>query len=269
MSLLPILALLQLQVPAPVGFVNDFANVIGPREEQIMEILIEEVRQKSRGEIVVVTLPDLSGRAAMEVARDIGREWGVGAMGEAGDRARNAGVVLLLKPGRRPGDGRSDIFIATGTGAGGFITDALAGRIRDAIGSAAVQAGSFSSGLLVGVQMLAEAYAREYEFALTGRIAPPQRSRSRPGRRSPMGTIFLLLFLILIMAAGGGRRRGLGRGRYGLMGGGMGHFLLLSMLMGGGRYRGGGWGGGGFGGGGFGGFGGGEAYPGGGAGGSF
>ena len=171
MILLPILAVLQLQIPEPVGFVNDFANVISPREEQIMEILIAEVRQKSGGEIVVVTLPDLDGRAAMQVARDIGREWGVGAMGEAGDRARNAGVVLLLQPGRRPGDGRSDIFIAT-AGSGGFITDALAGRIRDAIGSRAVQAGSFSSGLLVGVQMLAEAYAREYQFALTGRIAP-------------------------------------------------------------------------------------------------
>ncbi len=83
MSLLPILAVLQLQIPEPVGFVNDFANVISPREEQIMEVLIAEVRQKSRGEIVVVTLPDLDGRVAMQVARDIGREWGVGAMGEA------------------------------------------------------------------------------------------------------------------------------------------------------------------------------------------
>ena len=209
MILLPILAVLQLQIPEPVGFVNDFANVISPREEQVMEILIAEVRQKSGGEIVVVTLPDLDGRAAMQVARDIGRQWGVGAMGEAGDRARNAGVVLLLQPGRRPGDGRSEIFIATGTGAGGFITDALGGRIRDAIGNRAVQAGSFSSGLLVGVQMLAEAYAREYQFALTGRIAPQQRSRSRTSRRSPLGTIFLLLFLILMMAGGRGRR---GRG---------------------------------------------------------
>ena len=56
-------------------------------------------------EIVVVTLPDLAGRAAMQVARDIGRQWGVGATGQAGDRARNAGVILLLKPGQRPGLG--------------------------------------------------------------------------------------------------------------------------------------------------------------------
>ena len=52
----------------------------------------------------------------MEVARDIGREWGVGAQGGAGDRARNAGVVLLLKPGARPGDGQADLFISTGLG---------------------------------------------------------------------------------------------------------------------------------------------------------
>jgi uncharacterized protein len=208
MFILPILAALQLQIPQPVGFVNDFAGVIGPREERAMAVLIEEVRQKSRGEIVVVTLADLGGREAMEVARDIGRTWRVGAMGEAGDRARNAGVVLLLKPGERPGDGRSDIFIATGTGAEGFITDARAGRIRDAVGQAAVRGGNFSSGLLVGVQMLSEAYAEEFGFDLTGRIA--QAPRAPPRRRTgiPIGTIVLLVFFILIMA--GGRGRGVG-----------------------------------------------------------
>ncbi|MCZ6856630.1 MAG: TPM domain-containing protein, partial [Gemmatimonadetes bacterium] len=106
------LAALQLQIPEPVGFVNDFANVIHDRDERAMSILIDEVRRQSRGEIVVVTLRDLDGREPMDVARDIGREWGVGGMGGAGDPARNAGVVLLLKPGRRPGDGNSDLFIS-------------------------------------------------------------------------------------------------------------------------------------------------------------
>src|SRR4051812_40406023 len=103
-----------------------------------MLAVIDEVRQKSRGEIVVVTLPDLGGRAASDVARDIGRQWKVGAIGGAGDAARNAGVVLLLKPGARPGDGQAEIFIATGSGSEGFLTDIATGRIRDAIGQEAV-----------------------------------------------------------------------------------------------------------------------------------
>ena len=72
----------QLQIPAPVGFVNDFAGVIDTGAAQRMTAVIQEVRSKSGGEIAVVTLPDLGGRAPSDVARDIGREWGVGAVGQ-------------------------------------------------------------------------------------------------------------------------------------------------------------------------------------------
>jgi len=126
------LCITQLQIPQPVGFVNDFAGVIDAQDERAMIDLIEEVRQKSRGEIVVVTLADLGGRPPIEVARDIGRTWRVGAMGGAGDQARNTGIVLLLRPGARPGDGQSELAIGTGLGTEGFIPDLIAARIRDA-----------------------------------------------------------------------------------------------------------------------------------------
>jgi uncharacterized protein len=142
-----------------------------------MVVLIEEVRARSGGEIAVVTLPDLGGRASIEVARDIGRQWGVGARGGPGDRARNAGLVLLLKPGARPGDGRAEIAIATGGGVEGFITDARAGRIRDAIGRVAVERGSYAAGLVHGVQLVAQAYAEEFGFRLSGVPRPVGQTR--------------------------------------------------------------------------------------------
>lgn len=273
---LPLLVLLQLQIPEPVGFVNDFAGVIDDASRTTMLAVIEEVRAKSRGEIVVVTLTDLGGRPAAEVARDIGREWKVGAMGQAGDPARNAGVVLLLKPGVRPGDGQADLFIATGTGAEGFITDARAGRVRDAIGRTAVRDGSYAAGLLVGVALLAQAYADEFGFELTGATVRPPVPRGTTADRS--GVLLVLFFVLMLtialpaLAAGGGGPGGPLRRRRG----GLAQALLLGAILGGHRRRGGwgggwggGFGGGGFGGGGFGGFGGGGGFSGGGAGGSF
>src|SRR2546422_9554042 len=59
-----------------------------------MEAVIAEVRAKTRGEIAVVTLPDIADRPAADVALEIGRRWGVGAKGEAGDPAKNLGVVV-------------------------------------------------------------------------------------------------------------------------------------------------------------------------------
>src|SRR5262245_2232313 len=88
----------QIQVPTPVGFVNDFANVISPQTSARLDRIVQNVREKSGGEIVVVTLPDLNGRDPADVAREIGRQWRVGAAGGPGERARNAGVIILLVP---------------------------------------------------------------------------------------------------------------------------------------------------------------------------
>src|SRR2546428_10100503 len=100
--------------PPPRGYVSDFAGVLDAASVSHMEAVIAEVRAKSRGEIAVVTLPDIGDRAASDVALQIGRQWGVGAKGAAGDPAKNLGVVVLLVPlkNRRPGNGRA--FIATG-----------------------------------------------------------------------------------------------------------------------------------------------------------
>src|SRR5256885_4318345 len=85
-------------LPSPSGYVNDFAGVLDPAAVSRMDAVIAEVRAKSRGEIAVVTLADLGDRAASDVALQIGRQWGVGAKGAAGDPAKNLGVVVLLVP---------------------------------------------------------------------------------------------------------------------------------------------------------------------------
>src|SRR5213596_2153675 len=94
------------EIPAPRGFVNDFADVLSPETESRIQAIVDEVRAKSGGEIVVVTLPDLGGRPLDDVALRIGREWKVGAKGEAGDPNRNNGTVVLVVPKETSKDGR-------------------------------------------------------------------------------------------------------------------------------------------------------------------
>jgi uncharacterized protein len=251
--------LLQLQLPAPTGYVNDFAHVIDDSSRTAMAAVIDQVRAASGGEIVVVTLSDIGDRAPIDVARDIGRAWKVGAQGAAGDPRRNTGVVVLLVPGGHPGDGKAKFAIATGSGAEGFVPDALAGRIRDEVGRTSVSAGSYAAGLVAGVEMLAGAYAKEFGFTLTGAPAPAPEEAPEAGHRGA-GAANLIFFLVLaIVFLAIGRRR---RGR----GGGLVQGMILGSLFSGRR---GGWGGGGFGGGGFGGFGGGGGFSGGGASGGF
>lgn len=271
------------QLPSPPrGFsatqadmVVDNAQVLSADAVDRINRLIFDVKGKSGGEIVVVTMPDIAGRDVGDVALNIGREWKVGANAAIGDRARNAGVVVLVVPKETSSDGRGHISIQTGQGVEGFITDGTAGDIRrEAI--AYFQRQDYSGALEMVTQRLAQRYGQEFNFSVDSGLVDarylPTASPQRVGRGIPP-QIFLLAFigLLFFLSAMGRASRG-GRGG----GGGRGclYALIADSIIHGGHRR-GNWGGGGFGGGswggggGFGGFGGGGGFSGGGSSGSW
>src|SRR5207247_9663005 len=182
----------------PRGYVNDFAGVLDAAAVRRMEALIIEVREKTRGDIAVVTLADIGGRAQADVALEIGRQWGVGAKGEAADPAKNLGVVVLLVPrqNHRPGSGK--VFIATGRGAEGFLPDARTGRIRDAM-TPYFASERYGDGLEMGVRLIAQAFAEEFGVTLVGAARPP-RAPDRPGwdGRQPIQLIFSVALRVVL-----------------------------------------------------------------------
>src|SRR6266581_9420881 len=194
-----LLVLAQIAIPAPRGYVNDFAGVLDPAAVRRMEALITEVRDKTRGEIAVVTLPDIGDRAPVDVAVQIGRQWGVGAKGGAGDPAKNLGVVVLLVPRRnhRPGTGK--IFIATGRGAEGFLPDARVGRIRDAK-TPDLARGAYGAGLAQGVDLIAQAFAQEFGVTLSGVPSPEPDERGVP--QFPVKWLIIALDLLIVLSRG-------------------------------------------------------------------
>ena len=222
LALLVVLA--QVAIPSPRGYVNDFAGVLDSAAIAHMEAVITEVRSATRGEIAVVTLPDIGDRPASEVALQIGRQWGVGATGEAGDPTKNLGVVVLLVPRQNHHPGTGDIFIATGRGAEGFLTDAAAGRIRDAMLPQLAQE-QYGPALSLAVDLIAQAFAQEFgvTFSSPEYVPPPPQN---PMPSIPIGFIIAAIVLLIILT----------RGRIFLL-----PFWLSSMRGGSGR----GWGGGG------------------------
>jgi uncharacterized protein len=150
----------QLRLPAPEGYVNDFAHVIAPAYADSIRAVIDDVRRKSGGEIVVVTLPSLDGDPIADVALRIGREWKIGRKGQPGDRARGTGVVVLLAMKERAWR------IENGTGAETFITAAEAGRIGREGMVPELRAGNVGRALLAGVDSLAAQFAARFHFQL-------------------------------------------------------------------------------------------------------
>jgi uncharacterized protein len=249
-------------LPQPVGYVNDFANVLSPEAEARIDDLARRVHAATRGDMVVVTLPDLQGRPVEEVALRLGREWKVGADAAIGDQARNAGVIILVVPKETASDGRGRCRIETGQGAEGFITDATAGALcREQ--TPRFRAQDYSGALEQLAFAVGDRYAAAFGVTLDGQPREVRRSRQSDENPGAFAFLVLLVILFIVFSSLGGRRR---RGCVGCIplpipGPG----IHIGGMRGGG-WSGGGFGGGGFGGGGFGGFGGGGGFSGGGGG---
>ncbi|HLG05333.1 MAG TPA: TPM domain-containing protein, partial [Gemmatimonadales bacterium] len=197
----------------PSGYVTDMARVLDPATAARITERAERLRQATGAEIAVAILPSIGDRAPVDVAVAIGRAWGVGARAEVGDPRRNAGIIVLLVP-RRPGDPNSGhIFIASGQGVEGYVTDLQTGRVRDLM-IPYFRDGNYGAGLEAGVGELAALVARGMGVTDTS-LVPPRRGPA-PGLRVLTVILVAALFVLLIAVAirqGGGSGPGTRVGR--------------------------------------------------------
>src|SRR5215471_16194416 len=78
-------------LPAPTGYVNDYANVIDAGTKQRLETILTNLKQRADIEIAVVTVPTTGDQDIFDYSLAVARGWGIGAKG--GDKA---GLLLLV-----------------------------------------------------------------------------------------------------------------------------------------------------------------------------
>lgn len=242
--------------PRPARLVNDLAGILSGGEQAALEQKLVAFSDSAGSQIAVVTVPSTDGVAPVDYATEILREWGVGRAGV------DDGVVLLVAVDDR------EVFITTGYGAEGALTDATSGTIVRSILVPQFRQGAFYAGI--------DGATDAIMAALTGQFEAPTRGPAASGGDGEIGSVLcclLLVFIVLVVLSsrtkappGGGSGSGRSRRRRSSGPG----IIFLPGFGGGGGFSSGGFGGGGggFGGGGFGGFGGGFG-GGGGAGGSW
>ena len=258
--------------PPLTGRVVDQAHLLSPAQVADLSSKSEALEAQSGRQLVVATVNSLEGYPIEDYAYRLGRAWKIGSS------KNNDGVVLVVAPNERK------VSIATGYGAGGFMTDAMSGIIiREAIlPHFKRNPPDYGGGIVAGADAMIKQMSLPPEEAQKNVAAAEhaQKQRQHSGG-NPLPVIFwamIIGFVLLSMA----RRAGGRRYRYrGVGGGGVNPWIVLWGLNelsrasrdrdggGGGSWGGGGgWGGGGFGGGG--GFsGGGGSFGGGGASGSW
>ena len=226
-------------LPAPTGYVSDFAGVLSESTKYNLENLCTQVDRQAHSQIAVVTIKTLDNDQPIdEFATALEEKWKVGRKGTD----RGVLMVVVMNPRK--------YRIEVGYGLEGILNDAKVGDIGRAMVPSLSQ-GDYNTGITLGVQQIARVIAADAGVTLN--LTQPVHQYHRQQAPTQISFVQLLLgggaiLLILFFLAK--------TGNMGVI------FFLLGNLMGGGGYRGGRGGGGGGrdgDGGGFGGFGGGSS----------
>jgi uncharacterized protein len=247
--------------------VVDQADILTPEQEADLKSKAEALYSQTGRAYAVATVKSLEGYPVEDYAYRLGRAWGLG------EKDKDNGVLLLVAPNERKVD------IATGYGAGGYMTDAMSGIIirQDILPHFKQSPPDYGGGIEAGTDAIIKQMSLSPDEAERN-IAAAQQAQQKRQHSSGGGLPVFFWLLIIGFVVLSHFRRGVGR-RYRHRHGGISPWVVLWGLnelsrgsrgggWGGGSWGGGGGGWGGGGGGSFGGFGGGS-FGGGGASGSW
>ncbi|WP_101773397.1 TPM domain-containing protein [Peptostreptococcus faecalis] len=105
------------------NFYLDQLDVLKEDTKEHINSVNKELEEKTKAQIVVVTIKNLDGKSAEEYGLNLGRKW------EVGDKDENNGIVIIV--GYEPSTKKYSTAIQVGYGLEGAINDAKAGRIID------------------------------------------------------------------------------------------------------------------------------------------
>lgn len=253
-------------LPAPTGYVNDYAKVIDDATRQKLESRIREFNQSSnpKVEIAVATVRTTGDRPIFEYSLAVARGWKIGAKSDD-----NPGLLLFVAVDDRK------YFTQISRNLEDELPDGLAGSIQREYLVPEFKKGNYGKGISDTI----EKYILTIEASQRGETPPTDaantvRERDLVDRTFDAipnwvcrGICILIVILFLISLFSGKGKGGGGSGGSGVASGIL--WAILSSAANSGGSSSGGWSGGGGSSGGWGGFGGGGDFGGGGAGGDW
>lgn len=126
----------------PVGFVNDFANILSAPDKAALESKLSMFEKETGVEITVATVQSLGDDDVDDYAVKLFQEWGVG------DQRADNGLLILVAPNDR------EARIEVGYGLEGTITDAQASVVLNDIFFPAFKQGDYAGGLNDGIDKI-------------------------------------------------------------------------------------------------------------------
>ncbi len=178
-AIIPSDALLQRLRPEPGRLVSDFAGLLSPTEQEVVEQRLLEVNQKTGAQFAVVTLKSLEGGQIDDFAVKLFKKWGIG------EKAKDNGVLLLVALHEHKAR------VEVGYELEPILPDALAGRVLDEQLFPAFKQHRYAAGILAAVNRVAGIIER-------GEPARSHQPVGRPKLAPALIGLFLLFSLLLV-----------------------------------------------------------------------
>lgn len=187
------------EYPRPVGFVNDFADVIPGDIRAKLAAIAAELEQKTGAEIVVVTVRTTGNIDIHGYSVELFTRWGIGKKGQ------DNGLLVIAAIDDR------QMWIKTGYGLEETIPDAVASQVYRNILRPSFIKGEYGQGLLATVQVLAERIAGHAGVKLTSLDGLPPVPQDEVSRKStspfvPLAFAFGVFILLIVARISGGPR---------------------------------------------------------------
>lgn len=171
--------------PAPTQniFVQDYADMFSPETEQYIQKTANNLRTKTKAEVVVVSIQSLEGNDIKDYTNELFNAW------KPGDKKLNNGIIILVAKAEHK------VRFEVGYGLEGAINDAKAGDIiRNAIIPSFKQ-NKYDEGIKAGFNGIVAEVANEYKTQVAG-AKPVESSKEKS---LPIGTIALVVVGVIVL----------------------------------------------------------------------
>jgi uncharacterized protein len=181
-------------IPAPTGYIDDYASVLSAPAKTELEQHCRDLHDKTGAQVFVVTVKTLEGAPIETFANDLFRKWKIG------EKKTDRGVLILFAINDRKDR------IEVGYGLEAILNDAKTGDIgREMV--PALKASNYDDAIRTGLNDVSKVIAADANVALDTSPPPPAQPAQRPLIASPRAAkwIFLSFFsgmwVLLLWAA--------------------------------------------------------------------
>lgn len=177
-------------IPEPVGFVNDFANILSAETLHKINDWAIELREKTNVDFTIVTLPDIGGMNEVDYGVKLYEKWKIG-------NKQDEGVLVLLALKERR------IRIEVGYGSEGYLPDAYVEQVYQTMKSYLTKGNEdWDQAFMQGSLMLLSTIAKEKGITLTG-VSDYSQKKTNKNSGGVGLFAFLAIFIILIIVTRG------------------------------------------------------------------